>query len=180
MDFSCKGCGASIAKAHRSRRYCSDACKKQHYKRIHAGREGRVRHHDCRMCGKTFPIGKGQGNKWLCSDECRRASNAKSVREFHKRRPEAESIYRARTKAKVLPDGNMVRFRRWNPDAPTACESCGESRVLDAAHKPGRERLGAGRTRKNTRWPEDVWVLCPTCHALLDRMNYPPGDLGLS
>jgi len=24
-----------------------------------------------------------------------------------------------------------------------------------------------------------VWVLCPTCHALLDRMHYPPEELGL-
>jgi hypothetical protein len=30
------------------------------------------------------------------------------------------------------------------------------------------------------RWPEKVWVLCPTCHRLLDRMNYSPSELGLS
>ena len=27
--------------------------------------------------------------------------------------------------------------------------------------------------------PNHVWVLCPTCHALLDRMHYLPSDLGL-
>jgi hypothetical protein len=31
----------------------------------------------------------------------------------------------------------------------------------------------------NMQWPEMVWVLCPTCHRLLDRMHYPPTDLGL-
>ena len=180
MEFHCEGCGVDIVKLSRNRRYCSDTCKRRHHRMVNKGREGPVLSHDCRMCGKTFPIGPGQGNKWLCSDECRRASNAKSAREFYKRQPEAEAIYRARTKAKRLPDGNLVRFRRWNHNAPTACESCGEDRVLDMAHKPGHNRFGAHRSRDNCQWPEHVWVLCPTCHALLDRMNYPPDELGLS
>jgi hypothetical protein len=90
-----------------------------------------------------------------------------------------EAIYRARTKAKQLPDSNLIRFRRTNLDAPMACESCGETRVLDLAHKPEHRRNGEWRSVKNCSWPERVWVLCPTCHALLDRMNYSPEELGL-
>ena len=138
-----------------------------------------ITQHACRICGTIFPITKEQHNKWLCSEVCRRASNAKSVRTFHLRKPHKEYEYRSRTKAKKLPDGNNVRFYRSNPTAPKSCESCGESRVLDVAHKPGHERIGAWRSSKNCKWPEMVWVLCPTCHALLDRMNYPPSDLGL-
>jgi ribosomal protein L34E len=121
----------------------------------------------------------GQGNKWLCSRTCRKASQALSVRTFHKRRPQQEAIYRARTKAKKLPDGNLVRFYRTNPKAPKACESCGEERVLDVAHRPDARRLGQWRSSRNCKWPAMVWVLCPTCHALLDRMHYPPEELGL-
>jgi len=84
-----------------------------------------------------------------------------------------------RSKEKQLPDSNLIRFKRWNPNAPDACESCGEDRVIEVAHKPGFERNGAWRKAANSKWPEMVWVLCPTCHSLLDRMHYPPGDLGL-
>ena len=141
---------------------------------------GPVLEHRCRMCDKPFPIEPGQGNKWLCSEDCRRASTAKSVREFHRRRPQAEAIYRMRTKDKRLPDANNMRFYRTNPDAPKACESCGEDRVIDVAHKPGHERHGSHRSSVNCKWPEMVWVLCPTCHALLDRMHYSTEDMGLS
>ena len=174
----CVECGKSLEGSSPTRKYCSQKCKRL-WRKKHGPKEP-VKEHDCRMCGKSFPIGKGQANKWLCSEKCRKDSNAKSVREFHLRQPEAEARYRSRTKAKRLPEGNLVRFRRTNPDAPTACESCGEHRVLDVAHKPGHVRLGSRRSAKNCKWPEMVWVLCPTCHALIDRMNYPPEELGLS
>jgi hypothetical protein len=92
-----------------------------------------------------------------------------------------EAVYRARTREKKLPDSQNVRFYRLNPTAPKECENpaCKESRVLEIAHRPGHERLGQRRSSANMRWPEMVWVLCPTCHRLLDRMNYSPEDLGL-
>lgn len=95
------------------------------------------------------------------------------------RRPQQEAIYRARTKAKRFPDSNLVRFYRSNPNAPHKCESCGETRVLDVAHKPSYPRWGAWRSASNCVWLEMVWVLWPTCHALLDRMHYSPADLSL-
>ena len=178
MTQLCVQCNCSMPPSHAHRKYCSGKCKAA-YRKTHGGgiaEQG----HDCRHCGKHFPIGPGQNNKWLCSDECRRASNAKSVREFHARRPLMESIYRARTKEKLPPDSQNRRFYSLNPNAPRCCEACGESRVTEIAHKPGHERLGQRRSAANMVWPEMVWVLCPTCHRLLDRMNYPPSELGLS
>jgi hypothetical protein len=125
-------------------------------------------------------LSNGQHNKWLCSDKCRRAANAKSVREFYKRRPLMEAIYRQRIIEKRLSDSNNIRFYKTNPTAPRACESCGEGRVTEIAHKPGYERLRQGRRTTNTKWPDQVWVLCPTCHRVLDRMHYAPSDLGLT
>lgn len=174
----CVQCGVDMPLGPIHRKYCSRLCKGR-WQRAHSN-PGPVTHHKCRSCGKLFQIGPGQNNKWLCSDDCRRASNAKSIREFHKRRPMVESVYRARTKAKCYPDSRNIRFYRLNPDAPRQCESCGEDRVVEVAHKPEHRRHGARISGLNSKWPEMVWVLCPTCHRLLDRMHYPPEDLGLS
>jgi len=87
--------------------------------------------------------------------------------------------YRQNWQAKVGTDSNMLRFRLRFPDAPTSCQSCGETRVLDIAHKPEFRRNGHWRSKENTTWPDKVWILCPTCHALLDRKGYEPSSLGL-
>ena len=178
MDFqlNCLECLEPIEATHLHRKYCSEKCKKRWYKKQPSTSKDV---HACRMCGTEFPIGPGQNNKWLCSDECRRASNAKSVRTYHERRPQMEAIFRARTRVKLGPDSHNRRFYNLNPDAPRACQSCGEDRVTEIAHKPGHERLGARRTSATLVWPEKTWVLCPTCHRLLDRMNYTPEELGL-
>lgn len=141
--MNCIECGVELsAGSHSHRKYCSGKCKARWRKKHGPG--GAVTEHTCRICGTVFPIGPGQYNKWLCSPECRRASAAKSVREFHLRRPQMEAIYRARTKDKILPEGNLVRFYRNNPEAPHYCQSCGENRVLDVAHRNGHERMGGG------------------------------------
>ncbi len=178
---SCLRCGVTIPskikrRPGQPRLFCSQKCSAAYRNSLRP----KVTHHDCRICGKKIPLGPGQGQKWLCSVKCRRASTAKSARDFHLRQPEKSAIYRNRTKAKRLPDSNLFRFRRNNPDAPTFCQSCGEDRVLDVAHKPDHRRYGAFRTPENCKWPEKVWVLCPTCHALIDRMRYPPEELGLT
>lgn len=178
MQPKCVECGIELPGSHIHRRYCSPRCKAR-WRKKHGPPKG-VHSHKCRICGTSFRIGAGQHNKWLCSAKCRRASQALSIRTFHERRPQQEAIYRARTKAKRLPDSNLVRFYRTNRTAPKACECCGEQRVLDVAHKPNAKRLGAWRSSANCKWPSMVWVLCPTCHALIDRMHYPPEDLGLS
>ena len=172
----CKGCGEVHEFLRKDGEFCSQKCGA---KWRWANRPNPVTEHICRTCGKTFPIRPDQNQKWTCSDECRRARVSKIVREWHIRNPDRQSIYRQRTKDKQLPESNLVRFRRSNPDAPMSCESCGEIRVLDVAHKPGYERNGQWRNSKNCKWPEMVWVLCPTCHALIDRMRYSPQELGL-
>lgn len=159
------------------RKYCSRRCKTLWRKNNPS--EPFTNGHVCRWCGKRFPITRRQFNKWLCSDECRRKQNSHHVKKFHAARPERERDYRARTKIKIGPDSNIRRFYMWNPSGPRACQSCGEIRVLDIAHKPGFERVGALRSKKNCKWPDMVWVLCPTCHALIDRMNYNPSELNL-
>jgi hypothetical protein len=174
----CLQCGETTDNWNPCRKFCSKLCKNRHFKRH--GRQTEKGKHVCRFCGKIFDIGNGQNNKWLCSDACRRGMNAKSVREFATRRPERNAMYRLRHRGKCGPDSNIKRFYRWNPNAPRQCEACGEKRVLEIAHKPGHWRSGERRASHNMRWPEQVWVLCPTCHRLIDRMRYPPEELGLS
>lgn len=173
----CIQCGVEMIGSHSHRKFCSGRCKAAWW-RAHPHSE-KVSEHTCRQCGSSFSIGAGQNNKWLCSDECRRAAMAQSVREFHLRRPMAAKIHRAKSREKNAPDSMNVRFYRLNPAAPRCCESCGEARVTEIAHRPGHERLGQRRSSSNMKWPEMVWVLCPTCHRLLDRMNYTPAELGL-
>ena len=177
----CPQCGDAIPVARGlNARYCSTRCKSNaNNARRRARGNQPVTSHDCRECGVTIGLREGQGNKWICSDECRRARLARSVREFHTRQPLAMAHYRARTRKKQGPDSAMRRFYGWNPDAPRVCESCGEDRVLEVAHRPECPRLGARRARANCKWPEMVWVLCPTCHRLLDRCGYSQEELGL-
>lgn len=174
----CIQCDVELPGSHSHRKYCSTRCKSS-WRKNNPG-PPREAGHVCRCCGTTFPIGPGQHNKWLCSDACRKKSNTDSVRNFHKRRPKMEAIYRARTKEKCPVDSQNLRFYRLNPVAARHCESCGDRRVLEIAHKPGFERLGARRSSANMKWPKMVWVLCPTCHRLLDRMRYSPAELGLT
>lgn len=175
---NCNHCGKKYEFKRKTSLFCSQNCGAA-YRQARAPKDT-DRPRKCRECGKQFFATPDANQKRVCSDDCRRARNSRRVREWHKRNPERESLYRERTKEKRLPDGNLIRFRRHNQDAPMECESCGENRVLDLAHKPGHERNGAWRSVRNSKWPEMVWVLCPTCHALLDRMHYPPEELGLS
>ena len=173
---ACDHCGVEYLFQRKDSRFCGQKCGAA-FRWKH--RPNPITSHICRTCGVSFPIRPDQNQKWTCSDACRRARVAKIVREWRLRNPERESLYRQRAKEKQLPESNLIRFRRTNPNAPKACESCGEVRVLDVAHKPGHERNGQWRNAQNCKWPEKVWVLCPTCHALLDRMHYSPAELGL-
>ncbi len=177
MSRKCNSCDEilCVEKPYHTK-FCSNKCRARWNKKF-GGKAADG--HICRNCGTLFPIGKGQNNKWLCSKLCQKSSNAKSVREFHKRKPEMEKIYRERTREKQTPDSVLKRFYSWNPSAPTSCESCAEHRVLEIAHKPQYQRFGERRKKDNCRWPQMVWVLCPTCHELLDRMNYSPSELNL-
>lgn len=173
----CLQCKSELKECHPGKKYCNKKCKSL-FDRCRGGRRS-VTHHVCLVCEVEFEITAGQFNKWLCSEQCRKKKNTDTVREFHKKNPERQSVYRHRTRVKQPPDSSLRRFYIWNPDAPRKCQACGEKRVLEVAHKPGHERCGQRRQKANCHWPSMVWVLCPTCHSLVDRMGYPPEELGL-
>lgn len=179
----CTVCGVGFESQTPWHRYCGAACSaKAHRARIGLAKH-RPRH--CRQCGSQFFLtGRGGGNQAHCSTAC----SAKSAREsrygFYKKNPHKEAEYRAasreRAKASGTKDRSLTRLCKRCPGTPVACQSCGESRVVQIAHKPEHRRLGAWQSSKNTRWPETVWILCPTCHILLDQCGYTPAQLGLA
>jgi len=174
---TCINCGQEIS-SPRGRMYCDNQCGAAYRWKLSEKDTDKPR--ECLECGKIFYAKPWQNQKRLCSNDCRRSRNSRKVKEWQKKNPEEIEKYRETQRAKKRKDSSIERFYRWNPDAPRACEACGETRVLDSAHKPGHERVGRGRCKSRNKWPEKVWVLCPTCHALLDRLHYSPEDLGLT
>lgn len=179
MPKHCAECEIELpATSPYHRKFCSGRCKRR-FRQVHQLDGHSHNGHACRTCGVVFPIGAHEHNRWFCSDDCRRKAEKNSIRQFHARRPEMERIYRARTKERFPIDRAATRFYRLNPNAPRACEVCGESRVVDIAHKPQFARCGAPMRTSRMHWPQMVWVLCPTHHALIDRMHYDPAEFGL-
>ena len=173
----CASCDATFLCTRRGKKYCSVPCRlREHALRHHPqGPQARA----CRICGTNFVrVGRGQSNKQHCSAECATAAARKHRAQFARKRPERDATYRERQRSKKRRDTAMERLWRKHPEMPRACEACGESRVLDIAHRPEHQRRGAWRTMANTT-PEKIWVLCPTCHALLDRLGYSEEQLGL-
>ena len=179
----CIRCGINFEAFRASHKYCSTNCAHISNK---AGK-GQIRLQDkgrfCKQCGTWFAIeaGKGGNNKWHCSLDCSTKSARESRSKFWANQldpKQKKAEYHQNNREKVGPDGNLKRFRRRHPEVEMKCQSCGETRVLDIAHKPEYKLNGAWRSAKNTT-PEKVWILCPTCHTLLDRMHYSPSELGL-
>lgn len=83
--------------------------------------------------------------------------------------------------AKNGKDTLQKRLYKKYPDLPRVCEAkdCGEARVLTAAHKPGFERNGDWQVMKYYE-RHMFWMLCPTCHAVLDKKIETPEQMGLS
>lgn len=178
----CVMCGSEFEARTAWHRYCSRKCETLKY-RISRGRkleEGRY----CRQCGTLFfPPMEGGQNKQHCSSECAKKSARESRSKFWEKlgdkKPVKMKEYYDKSRKKLGTDGNLKRFYARFPDAPKVCQACGEGRVLDIAHKPGHERNGSWRSKHNTHL-DKVWILCPTCHALIDRKGYDPALLGLS
>ena len=78
-------------------------------------------------------------------------------------------------------DSKLERLCRKYPAIPKSCQSCGESRVVEIAHRPEFRHVGGviGSNIEN-RAPHMIWVLCPTCHKLLDKGICTPSELGLA
>lgn len=99
---------------------------------------------------------------------------------FKEDNPGAMHRYNLRRYAAHGTDSLTTRLRKKFPDLPTVCEAidCGEGRVLDFAHKPEFRRNGAYRVMKYYE-RHMFWVLCPTCHRLIDCGICTPEELGL-
>lgn len=173
----CKNCGNNFTQKRNWQLYCSDSCKtifNNSLKKVDENSEKRKRH--CKRCGSEFYFSNDtRGNKQHCSDKCSLESARISRNNYSK--TEKGSIKKTENQRKNALTHNE-RLRKRFPELPNYCQSCGEDRVLDVAHKPGHERNGAWRSLSNCT-PEKIWILCPTCHALLDRKKYEPKDLGL-
>lgn len=148
-------------------RYCSKNCRKQvEYKKNRS--KHKIKTRKCRHCGTAFAVeAKEHNNKWLCSDKCKRLRKKWHVAQFAARNPH-----------QWCGDGTYKRLSKKYPNTPTACESCGEDRAVEVAHKPEHKRNGK-RESKSSINPNHIWILCPTCHTLLDRKGYSPKELGL-
>ena len=175
MTTPCAICGTPILKRSNNK-YCSDQCRRTGYAVQFPPADP---HRACRICGTVFiRIGQGQCNKQHCSEACA-AISAKAARQrFARKRPEREKQYRDKQRAKRNKDTLLGRLWRKYPLLPRCCEACGESRVLEVAHRPEHARNGAWIAVRLSK-PDMIWILCPLCHALLDRLHYSAEQLGI-
>lgn len=178
----CVMCGEPFQATRPGHKYCSRPCETKRYRESKGlGRKLATEGRYCRQCGTHFWPDPDTGkNKQHCSPECSTKSARESRSKFYEKHPGIYQKYYAQSRLNTGPDGNLPRFYVRFPHAPKSCEACGENRVLDIAHKPEHRRAGAWRSKANTTWPDKVWILCPTCHALIDRKRYGPASLGLS
>jgi hypothetical protein len=176
-DLFCTECGVPFKAVRPDKRYCASPCQAR------AGRRRRGEQSDitkagadCGWCGKHFAITPPSTNQRYCSDGCSREAARKQRREFHRKKPDRQKVYNAR---RPYRDVRIERLKRRYTDIPNACESCGEQRILEVAHRPEHARNGAGRSVRNSQ-RHMFWILCPTCHKLLDYEICSQAELGLS
>lgn len=172
----CRICGGGFEPQTAWQLYCCRRCSTKSQRNAKGYKTDKVRY--CRQCGKSFQASHKQANRQHCSSECAVKSARESRCNFYRRNPSKYNEYQNRWHSKVGTDNNLLRFYLRYPDAPKVCQACGDSRVLDIAHKPNHKRNGAWRSKENTTI-EKVWILCPTCHALLDRKGCTPEQLGI-
>lgn len=176
-DSVCLVCRVAFKGYHGVKKYCSQECRTKAHNDRHC--VGIPHHRMCRTCGAAFvAVGQGSNNRQHCGEQCASVSARLARAAFARRHPEMEPVYRERQRAKKKRDTILNRLWRKYPWLPRTCEACGESRVLDVAHRPGMERKGAWISMK-VNVPERIWILCPTCHALVDRCGYTQEQLGI-
>ena len=177
IPFSwCSVCGRSH-KDRTGKKYCGRACSDAARLERHPSRDPQ---RPCRQCGEVFTrMGRGHSNKQHCSNSCARKSARASICKFKVRRPERDAIYRETARRRqTQKDVALARIWKRYPWMPRWCEGCAESRVLEIAHRPEFRLWGTWPTLENTT-PEKIWILCPTCHALLDRKGFTKEQLGI-
>lgn len=168
-DVVCLCCGTSFATERRTRRWC-DSCRS-------LGKRGRDEYavsRQCQWCGesRTFTRGdRARSNKRYCSPECKRQAALESRMQSRERQRLGETSRAGGRPRKHSPaeatayrNGSLQeRFFIRNPDIAKQCQSCGEGRVVELAHKIPRRSAW-----RKLPASDEVWVLCPTCHKLLD------------
>lgn len=169
---TCDTCANAMPRRVERQRFCSDRCRQRSKWKPDVIKP-------CQVCGAAFERrGQADSNRRHCSEACARISAKKSRHAFHEKRPERDAQYRESQRRKRNKDTSLGRLWRKYPWLPHECEACGETRVLDIAHRPEHRRNGAWKTMANTT-AEMVWILCPTHHALLDRLGYTAEQLGI-
>jgi len=194
-DVVCEICSTLFTPKRRKQKYCCKKCqragrlktktdyreknkvamlKRSAYLYMTRKNGGLDRHRACKKCGKDFVYENGSQAKRYCSSECFKAAQKEKQRSC----VQAYVLEHGARYSNSGKDRTVFRFIRKNPDIPYACQSCGENRIVEISHKPSRRRGGRKLLRGNSD-RNDVWLLCPTCHELIDRMGYDPKELGL-
>jgi hypothetical protein len=174
-DLICVCCGTGFVGRRPDKKYCCFACQARQGRR-RRGEQVDIHSRRCGECDSEFTIQYPAMNRRYCSDECSTIAAKRSRRQFHKKKPYIQKLYNSRRKYKD--SGVVTRLFRRFPELPKACQSCGEARVVEIAHRPDFRRNGAFRKIENSQ-PHMIWILCPTCHKLLDRGISTPLELGL-
>jgi len=182
MTITCRICGVKTKAKRKDKKFCYRCCHLKNKSR-------KVIKRKCKWCKKLFTISRGaskkETGKRYCSPSHSLLGARRSRLESALRRGRGEpkryggrpSFLTEEERTARKREGMADRFFRKFPDRPRSCQSCGENRIVELAHKTARN--GAWRTFGNTR-SEDVWILCPTCHRLLDRKILTIQELGLS
>jgi hypothetical protein len=178
----CEQCERMYIPFRSRSRFCSDLCNATwHYQHENTVQRQRI----CKECNKPFTY-DGISHLNYCSDKCAqivasraKVSNARRSAQWRKDHPDKTSEYRETQKRRnpeQVAGGLVQRFFAKYPHIKPICQACGESRIVELAHKVPRQ--GAWRTLKNTT-DKDVWILCPTCHRCLDLKIQTQQELGL-
>jgi hypothetical protein len=179
IEIDCQRCGGRFTAQRSTRKWC-DVCQTR-------VKDTNPRVLICGTCEAPFGAERdivGRGRRY-CTPECSVAAARKSRTESRKRIANGEPrryggrppLLTAEDAAKRKREGVQARWFRKNPHRKRECEACGEARVVELAHKTWRN--GAWRSLANTG-PDDVWVLCPTCHRVLDYGIQTVDELGLT
>jgi len=181
---NCECCLAPFDTWNRASRYCTHLCRSRASK---ARTRNNTPGHwltvavNCGICGIPFKRKESSGpNKKYCSDTCTAKARRQKLRQFMVKEVGAMSNYNTTRRRTHGRDTLITRLRKLYPDLPNVCEAtnCNESRVLEVVHRPEFKRNGEWRMVSNSE-RHMIWILCPTCHRVLDRGIETPEQLGL-
>ena len=180
----CGQCHIQFSTGNRAALYCTEACRTKaatkRRDRTNSGEWLRTKI-ACGICGKEFFRTKATGpNKKYCSVECTTHARKRDYERFKILTPRAMKGYNQNRYQRHGRDTLITRLYKHYPDLPKICEAkdCNEARVLEAAHRPEFKRNGAWRTMDKYE-RHMFWMLCPTCHRVLDFGIETPVQLGL-